>query len=570
LDLRKNTGTEEMRARDLFLGLWNPDLFMKRVESKGKWSLFCPAECPGLTDVWGDEFEALYTKYEREGKARTTMDARKLMKAITDSQLETGTPYMLNKDECNRKSNQQNVGTIISSNLCTEIIEYSSPDETAVCNLASLALPAMVSKNGKTFDFAKLQKVTKVMTKNLNKIININYYPIKTAETSNMRHRPIGIGVQGLADVFFKMKFPYESSKARDLNKRIFENMYYAALEASCELAQKEGPYASYEGSPVSKGILQFDMWKGFDHKTELTLDWASLKAKIAKHGVRNSLLLAPMPTATTSLILGNTESFEPQTSNLFQRRTLAGDFMVVNRYLVKELQALGLWNDDMRQKLIANSGSVKNVEGIPDSIKQVYKTVWEIDAKTLICMAADRGAFIDQSQSFNAHIENPTSSKIASMHMFAWKKGLKTGMYYLRSNAAADPIKFTISPEMVAAAAASESASSDAGDTTADIEEEAEEEEYAEAEAMQEGDEEDEEVAAAKKRARSTINALVLAEAAKESAENDLVELVNRKAGARILAMAGKTKKEPEEPEEPDFCVRRKGAGKECFSCGS
>ncbi|XP_054754792.1 ribonucleoside-diphosphate reductase large subunit-like [Lytechinus pictus] len=441
LDCKKNHGKEEQRARDLFYGLWIPDLFMKRVEADGEWTLMCPHECPGLENVWGDEFEELYEKYEKEGKGRKTMKAQALWYAIIESQTETGTPYMLYKDHCNKKSNQQNLGTIKCSNLCTEIVEYSSPDEVAVCNLASIALPRFV-KQDRTFDFKKLEEVTIVITRNLNKIIEINYYPIPEARRSNFRHRPIGIGVQGLADAFILMRFPFESAEAKKLNIQIFETIYYAALKASCEIAAKLGPYETYEGSPVSKGILQHDMWGVTP--TDLH-DWAALKADIAKHGVRNSLLLAPMPTASTAQILGNNESIEPYTSNIYTRRVLSGEFQVVNHHLLRDLTDMGLWSDEMKNMLIAHTGSIQNIPSIPDDIKALYKTVWEISQKTVIQMAVDRGAYIDQSQSLNIHIAEPNYGKLTSMHFFAWRSGLKTGMYYLRTRPAANPIQFTL-----------------------------------------------------------------------------------------------------------------------------
>ncbi|KAL3880813.1 hypothetical protein ACJMK2_033020 [Sinanodonta woodiana] len=441
LDCKKNTGKEEQRARDLFYALWIPDLFMKRVESNGDWTLVCPAECPGLADVWGDEFEKLYEKYEKEGRGRKTIKAQQLWYAIIESQTETGTPYMLYKDHCNRKSNQQNLGTIKCSNLCTEIVEYSSPDEVAVCNLASIALNMYVRPD-RTFDFDRLVTVTKVIVRNLNKIIDINYYPVPEAERSNRRHRPIGIGVQGLADAFILMRYPFESSEAAQLNKQIFETIYFAALDASCELAEKLGPYETYEGSPVSKGILQHDMWGVKDTDRH---DWAGLRARIHKHGVRNSLLVAPMPTASTAQILGNNESIEAYTSNIYTRRVLSGEFQIVNHHLLKDLTELGLWNDDMKNQIIASGGSIQNIDEIPDALKKLYKTVWEISQKTVIQMAADRGAYIDQSQSLNIHIAEPNYGKLTSMHFYAWKLGLKTGMYYLRSRPAASAIQFTV-----------------------------------------------------------------------------------------------------------------------------
>ncbi|CAO3607885.1 unnamed protein product [Cunninghamella blakesleeana] len=442
LDLRKNSGKEELRARDLFLGLWICDLFMKRVEENGQWSLFCPNEALGLDQVYGDEFEQLYIKYEREGRARRTVDAQKLWFAILDSQIETGMPYMLYKDACNKKSNQQNLGTITCSNLCTEIIEYSSPDEVAVCNLASLALPKFINTETKTFDFEKLHEVVKVVAANLNKVIDVNYYPVEEARRSNLRHRPIGLGVQGLADAFLLLRLPFDSPEARQLNKDIFETIYFSALEASCELAEKYGHYETYEGSPISKGVLQHDMWnvEGSDR-----WDWTGLRSKIAKHGVRNSLLVAPMPTASTSQILGNNECFEPYTSNIYTRRVLSGEFQVVNHHLLKDLIDRGIWNEQTKNMIIAHNGSVQNVPTVPDDLKALYKTVWEISQRVIIDMAADRGAFIDQSQSMNLFTGEPTYGKLTSMHFYAWKKGLKTGMYYLRSRPAVDAIKFTV-----------------------------------------------------------------------------------------------------------------------------
>merc|ERR1712209_145431 len=441
LDLKKNHGKEEQRARDLFYALWIPDLFMKRVEEDGQWSLMCPHECPGLHEVWGDKFEELYTKYEKEGRAKKTIKAQKLWYAIIESQIETGTPYMLYKDSCNRKSNQQNLGTIKCSNLCTEIVEYSAPDEVAVCNLASIAVNMFV-KPDKTFDFDKLKMVAKVVTKNLNKIIDVNFYPVIEARNSNMRHRPIGIGIQGLADAYILMRFPFESDEACFLNKQIFETIYYGALEASCELAQVDGPYSTYQGSPVSQGKLQYDMWGVTP--TDLH-DWSALKAKIAKHGIRNSLLLAPMPTASTAQILGNNESVEAYTSNIYNRRVLSGEFQVVNQHLLRDLTELDIWDDDMKNQLIAHNGSIQRIDAIPADIKNLYKTVWEISQKTVLKMAADRGAFIDQSQSLNVHVAEPNFAKLSSMHFYGWQAGLKTGMYYLRTKAAAAAIQFTV-----------------------------------------------------------------------------------------------------------------------------
>lgn len=442
LELKKNHGKEEMRARDLFLALWIPDLFMKRVESNEMWSLFCPNEAPGLADCYGEEFERLYEKYEKEGKARKQVKAQDLWFEVLEAQIETGTPYMLYKDAANKKSNQKNLGTIKSSNLCTEIIEYTSPDEIAVCNLASIALPKFVTEEG-VFDHKKLYEITKVITKNLNKVIDINYYPVVEARNSNMKHRPIGIGVQGLADAFILLRMPFDSEEARGLNTDIHETIYFAAMEASMELSKQHGPYESYKGSPVSKGIFQFDMW-GVTPKSN-RWDWEGLKKEVKKNGVRNSLLLAPMPTASTSQILGNNECFEPYTSNIYSRRTLSGDFIIVNKHLMKDLIEIGLWDDAMRQKLIAANGSIQAIPEIPQHIKEIYKTVWEISQKSIIDMSADRGAYICQSQSLNIHITDPNFGKLTSMHFYAWKKGLKTGMYYLRSTAAADAIKFTL-----------------------------------------------------------------------------------------------------------------------------
>lgn len=441
LDLRKNTGKEETRARDLFYALWIPDIFMRRVEANEDWSLMCPAECPGLHDTWGEEFDKLYIRYEKEGRAKRRVKAQALWYAVIESQVETGTPYMLYKDSCNRKSNQQNLGTIKCSNLCTEIVEYSSPDEVAVCNLASIALNMYVNPD-KTYNFQKLKDVTKVVTRNLNKIIDVNYYPVEEAKRSNMRHRPIGIGVQGLADAFILMRYPFDSPEAQLLNKQIFETIYYGAMEASCELAKEEGPYETYEGCPVSKGIFQYDMWNVTP--TDLQ-DWAGLKEKVAKYGVRNSLLLAPMPTASTAQILGNNESIEAYTSNIYSRRVLSGEFQIVNHHLLRDLTERGLWDDDMRNTLVAHNGSIQNIEAIPDDLKALYKTVWEISQKVILQMAADRGAFIDQSQSLNIHIAQPNYGKLTSMHFHAWKLGLKTGMYYLRTKPAANAIQFTV-----------------------------------------------------------------------------------------------------------------------------
>ena len=451
LELRLNQGDEEARCRDLFSALWIPDLFMKRVEEGGNWSLFCPDKAPGLSDAVGDEFEALYTKYEEEGLANTTVPAADVWKAILKSQTETGTPYMLYKDACNQKSNQKNLGVIKSSNLCTEILEYTDKDETAVCNLASIALPKYVDEETHTFDYQKLHEVTKTVTKNLNRVIDRNFYPVETARKSNMRHRPIGLGVQGLADVFILCRHAFDSDEAKEINARIFETMYHAALEASSELAEVDGSYETFEGSPASQGVLQFDMWEG---ETKLHYDWDALKERIKEKGLRNSLLMAPMPTASTAQILGNNECFEPYTTNIYLRRTLAGEFVIVNKHLVDDLKKIGLWSKEMKDLMVKAGGSIQTITDIPDDIKKLYRTVWEIKMKDVIDMAADRGRFIDQSQSMNLFMESPTLSKLSSMHMYAWKKGLKTGMYYLRSKAKARPIQFSLEPECVACSA--------------------------------------------------------------------------------------------------------------------
>ena len=440
LELKKNHGKEEQRARDLFYALWIPDLFMKRVEENGDWTLMCPNECPGLSDTHSAEFEALYTKYESEGKGRKTIKAQDLWFKVLESQIETGTPYMLYKDAANSKSNQQNLGTIKSSNLCTEIIEYTAPDEVAVCNLASVALPKYV-KNG-SFDHDKLFEVTYQVTHNLNRIIDRNYYPIPEARNSNMRHRPIGLGVQGLADVFILMRYPFDSDEARALNREIFETIYYAACTASKDLAKEEGAYETFKGSPASEGKLQFDMW-GVTPTDRW--EWNVLKEEIKEHGLRNSLLLAPMPTASTAQILGNNECFEPYTSNIYTRRVLSGEFIIVNKHLLRDLTKLGLWDDDMKNRIIAANGSVQNINEIPDNLKALYRTSWEISQRSLIDMSADRGAYICQSQSLNVFLENVNTAKLTSMHFYSWKKGLKTGMYYLRTKAATDAIKFTV-----------------------------------------------------------------------------------------------------------------------------
>lgn len=440
LDLKKNHGKEEQRARDLFYAMWIPDLFMKRVEENGEWTLMCPNECPGLADTHSAEFEALYQKYEAEGKGRKTIKAQDLWFKILESQIETGTPYMLYKDAANSKSNQQNLGTIRSSNLCTEIIEYTAPDEVAVCNLASIALPKYV-ENG-TFDHDKLFEVTYQVTRNLNRIIDRNFYPIPEARNSNMRHRPIGLGVQGLADVFILMRHPFDSEEARALNREIFETIYYAACTASKDLAKVEGAYETFQGSPASKGQLQYDMW-GVTPTDRW--EWDVLKEEIKSHGMRNSLLLAPMPTASTAQILGNNECFEPYTSNIYTRRVLSGEFIIVNKHLLRDLTKLGLWDDDMKNRIISANGSIQNIKEIPDNLKALYRTAWEIPQRALVDMSADRGAFICQSQSLNVFMENVNTAKLTSMHFYAWKKGLKTGMYYLRTKAATDAIKFTV-----------------------------------------------------------------------------------------------------------------------------
>lgn len=447
LDLRLNQGDEESRCRDLFTALWIPDLFMKAVEKDQDWHLMCPSECPGLTDVYGREFDELYSKYVLQGKFRKVMKARQIWDSILRSQIETGTPYMCYKDSVNEKSNQKNIGTIKSSNLCTEIVEVSSPDETAVCNLASISLPAFVEDG--EFNFEKLNKVTMVVTRNLNRVIDRNYYPTEAARKSNMRHRPIAIGVQGLADVYMMLGLTFDEPMARQLNKDIFENIYFGALQESCELAKEEGPYETFRGSPAHDGKLQFDLWgletHGFDN----------LKQEIIKWGLRNSLLVAPMPTASTAQILGNNEAFEPYTTNLYLRRTLAGEFVMINKHLVRDLQKLGIWGKGVKDQIIAANGSVQDLPGLPARLKEIYRTAWEIPQKSIIEMAADRGAFIDQSQSLNIFMESPSMAKLSSMHMYGWKKGLKTGMYYLRTRSKAQPIKFTIDPAVQAAALA-------------------------------------------------------------------------------------------------------------------
>ena len=443
LELKKNHGKEEMRARDLFYAMWIPDLFMKRVEADGEWTLMCPNECPGLFSTHSEEFETLYTQYEAEGKGRKTIKARELWEKILESQIETGTPYMLYKDAANRKSNQQNLGTIRSSNLCTEILEYTSKDEIAVCNLASIALPMFV-KNGE-FDHRELFKVTKRVTKNLNRVIDRNYYPVPEARNSNMRHRPIGLGVQGLADTFILLRLPFTSDEAKKLNQEIFETLYYAAVTASMELAKDEGPYKTYKGSPISKGQFQHNLWGIKDEELSGRWNWEKLRSNINKHGVRNSLLVAPMPTASTSQILGNNECFEPYTSNIYTRRVLSGEFIVVNKHLLEDLVKLGLWNENMKQELMRANGSIQHIDAIPEEIRELYKTVWELSMKDIIDMSRQRGYFIDQSQSLNLFMENANFAKLTSMHFYAWKSGLKTGMYYLRTKAAVDAIKFTL-----------------------------------------------------------------------------------------------------------------------------
>ena len=471
LKMKLNSGAEEERARDLFYALWIPDLFMKRVEEDGLWTLFCPNEAPGLADVYGDEFDALYTKYEKEGRGRKTVSAQKLWFKVLDSQMETGTPYLLYKDPANKKSNQKNLGTIKSSNLCTEIMEYSSPEETAVCNLASIALPAFVSEDNQSFDFAKLRKVTASVVKALNRVIDINFYPTPETERSNMRHRPIGLGIQGLADVFARLRMPWESPEATRMNQLIFEHMYYAAAEASANLAFSQGAYQTFEGSPTSKGQLQPDLWLTTPiTEKEATLDWPALREKV-KGGIRNSLLIAPMPTASTSQILGYTECFEPMTSNIYARRTLAGEYVVVNRYLMNDLISRGLWNESLKQQIISQNGSVQGIKEIPDDVQALYKTSWEIKQRTLIDMAAQRGPFICQSQSLNLFMENPTYAKLTSMHFYGWKQGLKTGCYYLRSKAPVMAQKFTVDPRLLQGTAGSADADDEDDETDSDEE---------------------------------------------------------------------------------------------------
>ena len=450
LDLKKNTGKEEMRARDLFFAMWTSDLFMKRVEADSTWTLMCPNECPGLDEVYGEEFEALYLSYEAKGKGRKTIKARELWEKILESQIETGTPYMLYKDAANRKSNQKNLGTIRSSNLCTEIMEYTSPDEIAVCNLASISLPMFV-ENGK-FDHELLYNVTKRVTRNLNKVIDRNYYPVVEAENSNMRHRPIGLGVQGLADAFILLRMPFTSDEAKKLNQEIFETLYFAAVTASMEMAKEEGPYSTFEGSPISKGEFQHNLWNIKDEELSGRWDWASLRKEVMANGVRNSLLVAPMPTASTSQILGNNEAFEPYTSNIYTRRVLSGEFIVVNKHLLHDLVERGLWNETLKQEIMRHNGSVQNIPQIPADLKELYKTVWEMSMKDIIDMSRQRGYFIDQSQSLNLFMQDANYAKLTSMHFYAWKSGLKTGMYYLRTKSAVDAIKFTLNNDKAAA----------------------------------------------------------------------------------------------------------------------
>jgi len=446
LDLKKNHGKEELRARDLFYAMWIPDLFMKRVEQDTTWTLMCPNECPGLCDVYSEEFDALYLKYESEGKGRKTVRARELWEKILESQIETGTPYMLYKDAANRKSNQKNLGTIRSSNLCTEIMEYTSEDEIAVCNLASLSLPMFVENN--TFNHELLYNVTKRVTRNLNKVIDRNYYPVKEAENSNMRHRPVGLGVQGLADTFIKLRMPFTSDEAKQLNQDIFETIYFAAVTASMEMAKEEGPYSTFEGSPISKGEFQYNLWGLKDEDLSGRWDWTSLRKEVMQNGVRNSLLMAPMPTASTSQILGNNEAFEPYTSNIYTRRVLSGEFIVVNKHLLEDLVERGLWNENLKQEIMRHNGSVQSIANIPDDLKELYKTVWEMSMKDIIDMSRQRGYFIDQSQSLNLFMQDANFAKLTSMHFYAWKSGLKTGMYYLRTKSAVDATKFTLSNE--------------------------------------------------------------------------------------------------------------------------
>lgn len=449
LMMRKNHGNEEERARDLFYALWVPDLFMHRVKSGGSWSLMCPDRCPGLSDVYGDDFVKLYESYEAEGRASSTIDAKTLWLKILESQIETGTPYMLYKDACNRKSNQQNLGTIKSSNLCCEIVEYTSPEEIAVCNLASLCLPSYLipDSTGKAvdYDFDALGKSVRILTRNLNKLIDRNFYPLEKAARSNKAHRPIAIGVQGLTDTYMQLRYPYESERAFELNRRIFETIYYNAVVESCAIAEKYGPYETFAGSPMSKGLFQFDLW---DAKPCMTYDWDSLRERVMTHGVRNSLLVAPMPTASTAQIMGNTESFEIPTSNIYKRKTLAGEFIVINKYLIRDLTELGLWDKDMKESVLMNDGSVQGNDRIPECIQQLYKTAWEIKQRAYIDQAKERGIYICQSQSMNLFIDSPTLNKMNSVHFYTWECGLKTGMYYLRTKPKASAQKFSIAPK--------------------------------------------------------------------------------------------------------------------------
>ena len=523
LDLKKNHGKEEMRARDLFYAMWIPDLFMKRVQEDGEWTLMCPNECPGLPETHSEEFEALYIKYEEAGKGRKTIKARELWEKITESQIETGTPYMLYKDAANRKSNQKNLGTIRSSNLCTEIMEYTSPDEVAVCNLASIALPMFVKSNG-TFDHKELYRITKRVTKNLNKVIDRNYYPVKEAENSNFRHRPIGLGIQGLADTFIKLRLPFTSDEAKKLNQEIFETLYFAAVTASMEEAKEDGPYQTYEGSPISKGEFQHNLWGIKDEELSGNWDWAKLRKQVLKNGVRNSLLVAPMPTASTSQILGNNECFEPYTSNIYTRRVLSGEFIVVNKHLLEDLVELGLWNDALKQDIMRANGSVQGIDVIPQDIKELYKTVWELSMKDIIDMSRQRGYFIDQSQSLNLFMEGATMAKLTSMHFYAWKSGLKTGMYYLRTKSAVDAIKFTLDNKK-------------------------KEEEPIEAEAVVE-----------------------VAVAAPEAAEETVVAQRKEKAAKTAVKFAQETEVEPMSADEMKALIAqaKEAEGDDCLMCGS
>jgi len=449
LDLKKNTGAEEMRARDLFYAMWIPDLFMKRVEENGDWTLMCPNECPHLFDTYGDEFEKLYTGYEKVGKGRKTIKARSLWEKILEAQIETGNPYMLYKDAANRKSNQKNLGTIRSSNLCTEIMEYTAQDEVAVCNLASIAIPMFIEqdeKGNKFFNHQRLFNVTKKITRNLDTVIDRNYYPVKEAENSNFRHRPIGLGIQGLADAFIMLRMAFTSDEAKKLNEEIFETIYFAAVTSSMEIAKAKEPYSTYEGSPISQGEFQFNLWGVSEDELSGRWDWKSLRKDILKNGVRNSLLVAPMPTASTSQILGNNEAFEPYTSNIYTRRVLSGEYIVVNKHLLEDLVELGLWNNEMKEDIMRANGSIQHIDVIPKNLKDLYKTVWEMSMKDIIDMSRQRGYFIDQSQSLNLFMQDANYSKLTSMHFYAWKSGLKTGMYYLRTKSAVNAIKFTLS----------------------------------------------------------------------------------------------------------------------------